>query len=187
VADRAGEAAAAAPVGPELPCEWHPPLLPAARLADAQPVALLDLLWEYAITGRILRARGHAVVCDRWICDALVDLRVNFPQDRLEKRLLWRLVTKLALRPDASFLLLIPAQESLRRAHESGRRNVEPREVLEARLLEYQRISATDLGDPIDAARPPEAIAKELTARLDTLLHRAQPAPSPVHLAVRTK
>jgi thymidylate kinase len=149
-------------------------------------LALLDLLWEYAITGRILRSQGHAVVCDRWICDALVDLRVNFPQDRLEKRLLWRLVRRLALRPDASFLLLIPAEESQRRAHESGRRNVEPLEVLEARLLEYQRISATALGDAIDAARSPDAIAKELCERLDTHLRRPEPAP-PAHLALRTK
>ena len=141
-------------------------------------LALLDLLWEYAITGRMFRARGMALVCDRWICDALVDCRVNFPDDRLEKRLVWQLMTKLALRPDASFLLLISADESLRRAHESGRRHVEPREVLEARLLEYRRIAATGLGDVIDAARPPEAIAKDLCDRLDALLDRAGSAPS---------
>jgi thymidylate kinase len=133
-------------------------------------VALLDLFWEYAITVRILRARGCAVVCDRWLGDALVDLRVNFPQDRLEKRLVWRLLAKLALRPDLSVLMLIPAEESLRRAHESGRRRVEPREVLEARLVEYRQIASTGLGDAIDAGRAPEAIARELCERLDARL-----------------
>ena len=135
-------------------------------------VALLDLLWEYAVTVRRLRARGRAVVCDRWLCDALVDLRVNFPQDRVEERLLWRLLGKLAVRPDASFLLLISPEESLQRAHASGRRHVEPREVLEARLVEYRRIAATGLGEAIDAGRDPEAIAKDLRGRLDAHLRR---------------
>jgi thymidylate kinase len=141
-------------------------------------VALLDLLWEYAVTARYLRARGRAVVCDRWICDALVDLRVNFPQDRLEERLVWRLLTKLALRPDLSVLLLIPAEESLRRAHESGRRRIEPREVLEARLAEYRQVASTGLGEAIDADRAPEAIAQELRERLEARLHR-EDAPGP--------
>ena len=136
-------------------------------------VALLDLLWEYAVTVRRLRARGRAVVCDRWLCDALVDLRVNFPQDRVEERLLVRLLQKLAVRPDASFLLLISPEESLRRAHASGRRHVEPGEVLEARLGEYRRIAATGLGEAIDAGRDPEAIAKDLRERLDAQLCRA--------------
>lgn len=138
-------------------------------------VALLDLLWEYAVTVRRLRARGHAVVCDRWLCDALVDLRVNFPQDRVDERLLWRLVERLALRPDASFLLLISPEESLRRAHASGRRHVEPREVLEARLVEYRRIAAAGLGEVVDAERTPDAIALDLRDRLDAILGRTHP------------
>ena len=133
-------------------------------------VALLDLLWEYAISVRSLRARGRAVVCDRWLCDALVDLRVNFPQDRVEERWLWRLLERVALRPDASFLLLISPEESLRRAHESGRRHVEPREVLESRLVEYRRIAASGLGVAVDAGRDPDTIAKELRERLDAAL-----------------
>lgn len=149
-------------------------------------LALLDLFWEYAITGRMLRARGRALVRDRWICDALVDFRVNFPDDRLEKRLMWRLLSRLALRPDASFLLLISADESLRRAHESGRRHVEPREALEARLLEYRRIAETGLGEVIDAARTPEAIVQDLRERLDAILHRTASSP-PTELALRTK
>jgi thymidylate kinase len=133
-------------------------------------VALLDLLWEYAVSVRLLRARGHAVVCDRWLCDALVDFRVNFPQDRVEDRLLWRLVARLAARPDATFLLLISPEESLRRARASGRRHVEPSEVLEARLLEYRRLAECGEGDAIDAGRDPERIAEELRERLEACL-----------------
>ena len=139
-------------------------------------VALLDLLWEYAVSVRWLRARGHAVVCDRWLCDARVDLRVNFPQDRVEERWLWRLAARLAVRPDASFLLLIPPEESLRRARVSGRRHVEPCEVLAARLVEYRRIAESGEGEAVDAARDPELIAEDLRERLE---RRLGPAPPP--------
>jgi thymidylate kinase len=132
--------------------------------------ALLDLFWEYAVTVRLLRARGFAVVCDRWLCDARVDLRVNFPQDRVEARRLWRLLDRCAVRPEASFLLLISPEESLRRAQASGRRHVEPAEVLEARLAEYRRLAAAGEGEAIDAGRDPGAIAKDLRERLERRL-----------------
>ncbi len=135
-------------------------------------VALLDLLWEYAVTVRWLRARGHAVVCDRGLCDARVDFRVNFAEDRVEQRRLWRLLARLAVRPDASFLLLISPEESLRRARASGRRHVEPCEVLEARLLEYRRLADSGAGEAIDAGRDPERIAEELRERLEARLGR---------------
>jgi thymidylate kinase len=133
-------------------------------------VALLDLFWEYAVVVRRLRARGFAVVCDRWLCDAVVDLRVNFPQDRVEERLLWRLLARCAVRPDAAFLLRGSPEESLRRARASGRRHVEPAEVLGARLAEYRRLAAAGAGEAIDAERDPEAIAKELRGRLEARL-----------------
>jgi thymidylate kinase len=133
-------------------------------------LALLDLLFEYAVSLRLLRARGHAVVCDRWLCDALVDLRVNFPGERIEARLLWRLVCRLAVRPDATFLLLITPEESLRRARASGRRHVEPSEVLAARLLEYRRLADSGAGEAIDADRDPERIAAQLRERLEARL-----------------
>jgi thymidylate kinase len=138
-------------------------------------VALLDLLFEYAVVVRWLRARGRAVVCDRWLCDALVDLRVNFPEDRVDRRLLCRLLEKLAARPEASFVLLISPEESLRRAHASGRRHVEPREVLEARLVEYRRLAASGLAQAIDADRDPELVAKALRERLEPRLRPANP------------
>jgi thymidylate kinase len=139
-------------------------------------VALLDLLWEYAVSVRVLRARGHAVVCDRWLCDASVDFRVNFPQQRVEERWLWRLVSRLARRPDATFLLLISPEESLRRARASGRRHVEPCAVLEARLREYRALADSGEGEAIDAARDPERVAEDLRARLEERLGPGAPA-----------
>src|SRR5262245_8035608 len=149
---------------------------PAKRWAWTN-VALLDLLWEYAVTVRRLRASGRAVVCDRHLCDALVDLRVNFPEDRVEERWLWRLLARFALRPDATFLLLVSAEESLRRARASGRRHVEPAEVLEARLEEYRRIAASGAGDAIDAERDPERVAQDLRERLDEKISQAKDLP----------
>jgi len=127
--------------------------------------ALLDLFYEHVIEIRLLRARGNAVVCDRGLVDALVDLRVNFPRDRVEERLLWRLCLRLAVRPDATFLLLVSPEESIRRARASGRRHVEPAAVLEARLAEYRRIAASCGFDAVDADDDPEQIAHSLRER----------------------
>src|SRR5262245_6295162 len=128
-------------------------------------IALLDLLWEYAVTVRRLQAGGRAVVCDRWLSDALVDFRVNFPQDGVEGRWLWRLLVRCAVRPEATFLLLVSPEESLRRARSSGRRHGEPSEVLKARLAEYRRIAASGSSDPVHAKRDPDRIAQEMGER----------------------
>jgi thymidylate kinase len=129
-------------------------------------VALLDLFYEHAIEIRRIRARGHAVVCDRGLIDALVDFRVNFPRDRVDQRLIWRLLLRFAVRPEATFLLLVSPQESIRRAHASGRRHVEPAGVLEARLAEYRRIAAAWELETIDAEQDPERVALQLRAQL---------------------
>ena len=65
--------------------------------------ALADLLWQSAVRMRLWRARGRVVVCNRYLLDALVDFRVNFPAERVERRWLCRALRRFARRPDAAF------------------------------------------------------------------------------------
>jgi thymidylate kinase len=133
-------------------------------------LALLDLLWIFAVDARRLRRRGHAVVFDRGLEDARVDFRVNFPGDRVERSLLWRLLERFALRPDATFVLLIPVEESLRRAAASRRRRRELPEALARRREAYEEICARGAAEAIDGCRPPAEISAHLRARVDALL-----------------
>ena len=102
--------------------------------------ALLDLLWLYGVRIRRWKARGRVVVCDRYLLDAMVDFRVNFPADRVEDRLLVRLLRRCSVRPDAAFCLLIPAEKSLERGRRKSRFHWETLEVLEQRRKEYEAL-----------------------------------------------
>jgi len=141
-------------------------------------LALLDLLWLHAVRLRLARALGQTLVADRYLLDSLVDFRVYFPDDRVEERWLCRLWRTLAVRPDAAFCLLVPAEESMRRTRDRGRRHWETLAVLEQRLSTY-RVLAEELGVPVlDGREAPERIAALLRAPLVPETAKAQPAGS---------
>jgi thymidylate kinase len=148
-------------------------------------VAILDLLWIYGVEARRLRRAGHAVVFDRGLEDARVDFRVNFPDDRVERSLLWRLLERFAVRPDAYFLLLVPVAESMRRAAASGRRRRELPEVLALLLEAYRRIAEGGAAEAIDGCQPPDDVTQAMRARVEALLASSLPgghaAPGPGH------
>lgn len=131
--------------------------------------ALLDLLWLYAVRIRLLRAVGRAVICDRYLLDCLVDFRVNFPDDHVERSPLFRLLRRLAVRPDAAFCLLVPVEESMRRSRNKARYNWETREVLEARHAAY-RAASDELG--VVALDGTRSVA-EIAAAMEDTVRRA--------------
>lgn len=127
--------------------------------------SLLDLLWLCAVRMRLLKARGRTVVCNRYLLDALVDYRVNFPAERVEERWLCRALRRLAPRPDAAFCLMISADETAERASAKARFHRETPEVLLERWRAYLDLSE-DLGvQIIDGALPVEEIARLVQQR----------------------
>jgi len=121
--------------------------------------ALLDLLWVYGLWVRWLRRRGRVVICNRYVLDALVDLRVNFPADRVEERWLWRLLRRCSVRPDASFCLLLAPEETVERARRKARYHWETLDVLRERLREYQALSAAFEAQVLDGLQPRTELA----------------------------
>lgn len=138
--------------------------------------ALLDLLWLYAVRIRLWRARGLTVVCNRYLLDALVDFRVNFPGERVEEGRLCRLLRRFSARPEAAFCLLVTAGETSARARAKARFHRETPEVLEQRWREYRALSE-DLGvQVLDGARPVTEIARSIQERVaEALLPRSGP------------
>jgi thymidylate kinase len=146
-------------------------------------MALLDLLWLYGAQLRLWRARGRTVVCNRYLLDALVDFRVNFPDERIEERWLCRWLRRIAVRPDAAFCLLIPADETMKRARAKARFHWETLDVLGARWHAYRALS-DDLGVLVlDGARPVAEVARSIREGMG----RALPAPERRLSAQRTK
>ena len=61
-------------------------------------IALLGLIWLFCVRIPFARSRGRAVVSNRYLLDSIVDFRVNFPDDRVEEWLLFRLLRRFAVR-----------------------------------------------------------------------------------------
>jgi thymidylate kinase len=139
-------------------------------------LALLDLLWLHGVRLRLARASGRTLLCDRYLLDSLVDFRVYFPDDRVEERWLCRLWRALAVRPDAAFCLLVPAEESMRRTRERGRRHWETAAVLEQRLATYRALAEELDVRVLDGREAPERIAALLRAALAPTTPTAQQA-----------
>ena len=152
-------------------------------------LALLDLMWVYGMQVRWWMWHGKAVVCDRYLWDTLVDFRLNFLQEAVERWWLWKLLVRITPRPDAAFLLLVPVEESVRRSDLKGEPFRDSRAVLTRRLAHYQalaqanhwqmldgRCSIEDLAgqiqDIIKALDQPGLIATGIIMRISLLLQR---------------
>ncbi len=101
-------------------------------------LSLLDLLWVYGVQIRWHRYRGRTVLCDRYVWDTAIDFRLNFPQEKLERYWLWRLLERISPQPDAAFLMLLSVEESVRRSEIKGEPFPDLVEVLRQRLAYYQ-------------------------------------------------
>lgn len=107
----------------------RPGLLPAAGPSEARrrafqsstaqrawlAVAMMDTLVEYALRLRAGLLAGHDVICDRYLADASIDLRLRFP------KLLWttgawmRILDAACPAPDVAVFLRLPLDELERR------------------------------------------------------------------------
>lgn len=125
-------------------------------------LGLLELLWLYGLQLRWWRWRGRVVVCDRYLWDTLIDFRLNFPQEYVERWWLWRLLARIAPQPDAAFLLLVPVEESVRRSDAKGEPFRDPPEVLAQRLAQYQALAQDGCWHVIDGRRPIPELAAEV-------------------------
>jgi len=133
-------------------------------------LALLDLAWVYGVQLRWRRWRGQIVICDRYLWDTLVDFRLNFAQERVERWGLWRLLARTAPQPDVVFLLLATVQTSVRRSDVKGEPFRDSPEVLAQRLAHYQSLGAEhDDWHILDGQRS----IPDLAAEIWTLLYLA--------------
>ncbi|MDN3643791.1 hypothetical protein QWY87_13825 [Lutimonas halocynthiae] len=100
-------------------------------------LAILDLILYYGIYLRFKSVFGVRVICDRYIFDTHIDFKLNFPQENVEKWLLWKLLLFFAPRPKRHFVLTIPVEESIRRSALKDEPFPDSEEVLELRLKDY--------------------------------------------------
>lgn len=137
-------------------------------------IAVLDLIWLFGIQVRIWTASGKTVVCDRYLWDTLVDFRLNFAQNSVENMLLWKLLVAVTPKPDASFLMMIPVAESLRRSEQKSEPFPDSAEVLEARREQYLSLSKIAGWQVIDCMQPISSIGSQILTSLPIKTQRFQ-------------
>jgi thymidylate kinase len=113
---------------------------------------------------------GTVVVCDRWACDALVDLEVRYGRHRLAAALVRALVP----RPDLGVLLEIDVATSL------ARKPDDQAEPILARMERLYDAAATSLAlTRLDARRPREQVLADLGALVERHLGPRPESPLP--------
>ena len=79
-------------------------------------IALLDLIRLYAVTFRLSCLLGYSIICDRYLWDTYIDFKLAFPDINLEKHILWKILCKLAVKPNVSIIITISPEESWERS-----------------------------------------------------------------------
>ena len=100
-------------------------------------LSILDLLFYYTIYIRIIEFFGIVVICDRYLFDTLLDFKRNFPQENVQKWLIWRLLMNVSATPKKHFILTISVKESQYRSTLKNEPFPDSKETLKFRLDEY--------------------------------------------------
>ena len=125
-------------------------------------MAIVDLAILYGIYVRVMCLRGRTVVCDRYLADTYVDLRLNFPACQFTTWPLWQLLCWVTPKPGAMFLMLVPVEESIRRSSIKQEPFADTPEYLQARLDMYHALGEVTNWHCLDGCRSAEQVEGEV-------------------------
>lgn len=131
----------------------------------ALALAELSIVWGVRVRWWLWQRR--TVICDRYVWDALIDLRMAFPGIDIEKSWLWQLLLWAAPRADLALLLTIPLKESELRC----RGKEEPLADLalhrQRRIALYEELADRGCWRRIDARASIEQVTESILAVVD--------------------
>ena len=125
-------------------------------------VALFDIALVYGIYVRLLILSGKTIVADRYLLDAWIDFKLNFPDINISERPLWKFVQWVARKPDNTFLLLIPVKESLKRSIQKKEPFPDTEQRLRKRLDIYQGLTRPHDCYLMDCTQPINIVADKI-------------------------
>jgi dTMP kinase len=133
-------------------------------------IALLDLLRVYAFQIRFWLWSSKIVICDRYLIDTLIDFKINFKNQNVERWFLYKLLLWASPRPDISFLMLIPVEEALKRSEQKDEPFPDSPEILTKRLGMYKELLDDKNWNILDGLKPKEELTFEIKQIVDNLL-----------------
>ncbi len=133
-------------------------------------IALLDLLRVYAFQIRFWLWFGKIVICDRYLIDTLIDFKINFTNQNVERWSLYKLLLWTSPRPDISFLMLIPVEEAIKRSGQKDEPFPDSPEILAKRLGMYKELLGDKNWIVLDGLKSKEELTFEIKQIVDNLL-----------------
>ncbi len=131
-------------------------------------MAVVDTLLQYGVKVRAASAAGEVVLCDRYVEDALLDLRLRFPSDWDGSGRLARLLRAACPRPDLALLLMLSHAEMLRRQGEKQEPFPDPPALRDARFDAYSELARGGRLTVIEAGRPIDVVHADVLSRVLT-------------------
>lgn len=132
-------------------------------------MALFDTFLQYALKLRLDRVKGHDVICDRYLADAMLDFELRFPHLHVTswKTLTW--VNKVCPKPDISFLLMLSKPEMIRRMAIKKEPFPDDPVVRDKRYARYESLAASGHFIVINAERSIEQVHEEIMSHISRL------------------
>lgn len=127
-------------------------------------VAICDLILLYGFYVRILSLAGKVVICDRYVDDTYLDFKNNFGKSFDENSLLWKLLKKIAPKPEHSFLLHVPVSVSQTRSILKNEPFPDSEETLSFRLNKYldENLFSSSFYKKIDCQKSIDEVHQEI-------------------------
>jgi thymidylate kinase len=129
-------------------------------------LAIVDLAFVYGVRLRWWALRRRTVIADRYLEDTLIDFQLNFPEECVEKWILWRLLAAVTPRPDVRFMMLVPVEESLRRSRLKNEPFPNTSDELSQRTAAYQRLVSAGGWDVLDGCSPIPDLEQRIRSRV---------------------
>lgn len=124
-------------------------------------LSILDLIYFYGVYVRLKELFGVKVICDRYIFDTSIDFKLNFPQEKVDKWLIWKFLKIIALKPKKHFVITISIEESTKRSKLKNEPFPDSIDVLKKRLNQYIKFISYNLSAiHIDGSKSIDSINK---------------------------
>ncbi len=129
--------------------------------------SLMDLWLYYSIVLRIKELFGTLIICDRYIWDTYIDFKMKYPDYDFENGFWWKFTLKTMVKPSHSFVLFIPAEESMRRSDLKFEPFPEPIEVRNDRINRYiTEVENNRWQHKIDATKSIEEVYSQIREKI---------------------
>ena len=129
--------------------------------------SMLDLIRVYGLVIRWWQWRGRTVICDRYLLDTAIDFRLNFPEESVEKWWLWRFLVRVTPKPNVTFVLLIPVEESVLRSEAKGEPFRDSPRILAERLRMYKETATREDWCVLDATHSIETVFTRIKDQIE--------------------